>query len=94
MELIDRYERHMIIESVISDAIDFFHMDVLSAAVPIKISVDAQLTIMASVLYRMLGVRVGQGFEVAQARTMHHKLIPTMATVMVSDDEIVVTYAR
>ncbi len=45
-KLIDRYARRMIIENVISDTIDFFHMDALSATVPMKIHVDVQLTVM------------------------------------------------
>ena len=46
--LIDRYARRMVIENTIADAIDFFHMDALSAAVPMKIDLDVQLTLMAS----------------------------------------------
>ena len=38
--LIDRYARRMVIENTIADAIDFFHMDALSAAVPMKVDVD------------------------------------------------------
>ena len=48
--LIDRYARRMVIENTIADAIDFFHMDALSAAVPMKIDLDVQLTLMASSL--------------------------------------------
>ena len=38
--LIDRYARRMIIENIIADTVDFFHMDALSAAVAMKINVD------------------------------------------------------
>ena len=38
--LIDQYARRMLIENAIADAIDFFHMDALSAAVPMKIDLD------------------------------------------------------
>ena len=92
--LIDRYARRMIIENVISDAIDFFHMDALSAAVPMKINVDVQLTVMASVLYRLLGLRVGQGFEVAEARSIYRNLVPCMANVTLTSKQIVVTFPR
>ena len=47
-KLIDRYARRMVIENVISDAIDFFHMDALSSAAPMRINVDIQLTVMAA----------------------------------------------
>ena len=69
-------------------------MDALSAAVPMKINVDVQLTVIASVLYRLLGLRVGQGFEVAEPRTLYRNLISSMANVTLTNDEIVVTYPR
>ena len=61
--LVDRYARRMVIENTIADAIDFFHMDALSAAVPMRIDLDVQLTLMASSLYRLLGIRVGTGLR-------------------------------
>ena len=59
--LVDRYARRMLIENAIAQAIDLFHMDALSAAVPLKIDVDLQLTVMAATLYRLLADRIGQG---------------------------------
>ena len=92
--LVDRYVRRMVIENIIADAIDFFHMDALSAAVPLRIDLDVQLTLMASSLYRILGIRVGQGFEVAKARTIFRKLVNASAAVKITGDEIIVTLGR
>ncbi len=92
VRLIDRYARRMLIENVISDAIDFFHMDALSAAIPMRNNVDVQLTVMASVLYRLLGARVGQGFEVAEARTIYRNLVPKRAHVKITVNNIIVTF--
>ena len=89
-QLIDRYARRMVIENVISDAIDFFHLDALSSAVPLRINVDVQLTIMASVLYRLLGMRVGQGYEQAEARTIYRDLVRHSGKVTVTQNEILV----
>ena len=94
VRLVDRYARRMVIENVISDAIDFFHIDALSAAVPMKINVDVQLTVMASVLYRLLGLRIGQGFEVAEARTIFRKIVPRRADIALTEREIIVTCPR
>ena len=93
-KLVDRYARRMVIENVISDAIDFFHMDALSATVPMKINVDVQLTVIASVLYRLLGLRVGHGFDVAEARTLFRNLVPSRAKITLTNQEIIVTYPR
>ena len=62
-ELIDRYARRMVIENAIADAIDFFHMDALSAVVPMKVDDDVQLTVIASSLYRILARRIGNRCE-------------------------------
>ncbi len=89
-KLIDRYARRMVIENVISDAIDFFHMDALSSAVPMRINVDIQLTVMASVLYRLLGVRVGHRYEKSEARTIYRDLVKHNGKVTITQDEILV----
>ena len=51
--LIDTYARRMLIESSISDGVDFFHMDALSSVVAMKRNCDLQLTLMGSSLYRL-----------------------------------------
>lgn len=89
-QLIDRYARRMVIENLISDAIDFFHMDALSSAVPMRINVDVQLTVMASVLYRLLGARVGNGYEKAEARTLFRDLTRHAGKVTITQNEIIV----
>jgi len=92
--IIDRYARRMIIENVISDAIDFFHMDALSATVPMKIHVDVQLTIIASLLYRLLGLRVGERWETAETRTIYKELIPKQSRITITEKEILVTFYK
>ena len=93
-KLIDRYARRMIIENTIADAIDFFHMDALSAAVAMKVNVDAQLTVMASGLYRVLGKRVGNGYDVAKASTIFRDLVKASGKVEIKGDEIIVSLGR
>ncbi len=93
-KVIDRYARRMMIENVISDTIDFFHMDALSAAVPMKIHVDLQLTLIAGLLYRLLGIRVGERKELAETRTLFRELIPKRAKIHLTEKEIIVQYPR
>ncbi len=89
-ELIDRYARRMVIENIISDAINFFHMDSLSSVVPMRINVDVQLTVMASVLYRLLGERVGKPYANAEAQTIFRHLVRHLGKVTITKDEIIV----
>ena len=47
-QLVDRYARRMVIENTLADAIEIFHMDALSSAVPMNIDVDLQLALIAN----------------------------------------------
>lgn len=93
-KLIERYARRMIIENNIQDGIDFFHMDALSSAVPMKVDCDLQLTIMGSSLYRLFGNEIGQGYERAKSRTIFRDFIDAHATIDIGDKEITVVFQK
>ena len=92
--LIERYARRMIIENSIQDGVDFFHMDALSSAVPMKVDCDLQLTLMGSSLYRLLANEIGQGYERAKSRTLFRDFIDAHAAVEVADTEVVVRFQK
>lgn len=85
-QLIDRYARCTVIETAIADAIDFFHIDALSAAVPMKIALDVQLTLMANGLHRLLTVRLGNGKQNAKSRTLFRNFDMAPADITIRDD--------
>jgi len=93
-KLIERYARRMIIENSIQDGIDFFHMDALSSAVPMKVDCDLQLTLMGSSLYRLFGNEIGQGYERAKSRTIFRDFVDAHATVDISEQEILVRFQK
>jgi hypothetical protein len=92
--LIGRYAQRMLIENNIEDGIDFFHMDALSSAVAMKVNCDLQLTLMASSLYRLLAVRIGNGYEVTKSRHLFRDFIDATAGIALRAEEIVVKYQR
>jgi hypothetical protein len=92
--LIGRYAQRMIIENTIADGIDFFHMDALSSAVAMKVNCDLQLTLMASGLYRMLGQRIGNGYERAKSRSIFDDLVHATAAVTIASKEIEVRFQK
>jgi transposase len=92
--LIERYARRMIIENGIQDGIDFFHMDALSSAVPMKVDCDLQLTLMGSSLYRLLGNEITQGYERAKSRTIFRDFVDAHAAVEITAKEIVVRFQK
>ena len=93
-DLIRRYAQRMVIENSIADGIDFFHMDALSSAVAMKVDCDLQLTLMASSLYRLLGRRVGNGYDTAKSRHIFRDLVDATAQVAITDKEIEVRFQK
>ena len=93
-DLIRRYAQRMVIENSIADGIDFFHMDALSSAVAMKVDCDLQLTLMASSLYRLLGQRIGNGYETAKSRHLFRDLVDATAQVTITEQELEVRYQK
>jgi hypothetical protein len=92
--LIGRYAQRMIIENTIEDGIEFFHMDALSSAVAMKVDLDLQLTLLASGLYRLLGRRIGHGYERAKSKGLFEDFINATAKVSIRDHEIEVRFQK
>jgi hypothetical protein len=92
--LIGRYAQRMLIENNIEDGIEFFHMDALSSAVALKVNCDLQLTLIASSLYRLLGSRIGHGYETAKSRSLFVDFVDATATVTLTQQEVVVRFQK
>jgi len=93
-KLIGRYARRMVIENSIQDGVDFFHMDALSSAVAMKINCDVLLTLMASSLYRLLGAKVGNGYETAKSKHIFRDLVNATANLGITKNEITVHFHK
>jgi len=92
--LIGRYAQRMLIENGIEDGIDFFHMDALSSAVALKVNCDLQLTLIASSLYRLLALQIGQGYQTAKSRSLFDDFIDAPATLMITETDLVVGFQK
>jgi len=93
-KLIGRYAQRMIIENGIADGIDFFHMDALSSAVAMKVDCDLQLTLMASSLYRLLALKIKNGYQRAHSRHIFRDFIDATAVVTIGDFETEVRFQK
>jgi hypothetical protein len=93
-KLIERYAQRMLIENGIADGIDFFHMDALSSAVAMKVDCDLQLTLMASSLYRLLALRLKNGYQRAHSRHIFRDFIDATARVTIAESEIDVRFQK
>jgi hypothetical protein len=92
--MIDRYAKRMVIENAIADGIDFFHIDALSSSVALKVDFDAQLTLMASTLYRLLARDIGAPYDTAKTRRIFRDFIDASAHVSITESHIIVRYQK
>jgi hypothetical protein len=93
-KLIGRYAQRMLIENNLEDGVSFFHIDALSSAVALKVNCDIQLTLLASGLYRHLGQRLGNGYEVAKSRHLFQDFIDATASIMIDERTICVQFQK
>ena len=93
-KLITRYAQRMIIENSIANGIEFFHMDALSSAVAMKVNCDLQLTLIASSLYRLLGARIGKGYERAKSSHIFRDFVNATAQITIDADTLLVRFQK
>src|SRR5262249_54842468 len=68
--------------------------EALSSAVAMKVNCDLQLTLMASSLYRLLAVRVGNGYEAVRSRHLFRDLIDATADLTIEEARVVVKFQK
>lgn len=78
----------------IEDGIDFFHIDALASAVAMKVNCDLQLTLMASSLYRLLGARIGNGYQHAQSRHLFRDFVEAAGHITITEQTVVVHFQK
>ena len=92
-ELLTRYAQRRRIENAISDAVRFFHMDALSAAVGLKVDFDMALLVIASGLYRRLAQHL-RGEADSQARQIFRDLVDMPADIEITERQVLVRFHR
>ncbi len=92
--LVTRYAQHMLSENGISEAIQFFHLDALSAMVGLKVDFDLQLTLRASSLYRLRAAKHGHAYERVRAQRLFRNLLDLSATVSLEAEASIVILDR
>ena len=92
-QLITRYAGRMLIETALSDAVRFFHIDALSSSVGLKVDFDMALLVLASGLYRSMANYM-RGYDDARARLIFRDLIDMTADVAITEREVTVRFHR
>jgi len=92
-EIVSDYARRWRVENGIAEAVKFFHLNALSSPILIKVHFDILLTAVADTLYSMLASRL-RGFEDCNAQRINRHFICGKGSVVVKDDQIVVSFPR
>ena len=86
-EVIQRYAQRNLVENGLGEDITFFHLDCLSSGVRLNADFDLTLTVVADLLYRMLGWRL-KGFDRASPQKLYRKFIDTTGSVEIADEQV------
>lgn len=86
-QIIMKYARRWLVEKSISEQIDFFHLNLLSSSIVIKVDFDLTMTILASTLYRMLAKEL-LGYEKETAKSIYLNFIHNGADIEIEDKKI------
>jgi hypothetical protein len=78
--LVTKYASRWLVEKSISEQIHFFHLNLLSSSIVIKVDLDFTMTILAHTLYRLMANTL-PGFELAEAKTIFRHFIDTGADI-------------
>jgi hypothetical protein len=81
------------VETGISEAVKFFHINALSSPILLKVHFDMVMTMIADTLYWRLAQNL-RGFEKCDANTIFRNFIHGRGDVAVSGDEIKIVYPK
>ena len=86
-DILTRYARRWLVEKSISEQIDFFHLNLVSSSIVVKVDFDLTMTLIANTLYKLLAKKL-RGFEDATAKSIFSKFIDNGAEIQISHPKI------
>jgi hypothetical protein len=87
-KLIRKYSRRWLVETEISEHIDFFHLNRNSSGIVVKVDFDLTMTILAHNLYRLFS-RDFDGYSHCEAQTLFDKFISDQGCIQIKDERVV-----
>ncbi len=85
--IIRKYARRWMVEKTISEQIDFFHLNLVSSSMVIKVDFDLTMSILAYNLYRLLGHELGR-YTNQTAQTLYDKFVLNGADIEIGEKAI------
>lgn len=91
--LVGNYSRRWRVENVISEAVKFFNLNLLSSPILIKVHFDVVMTMIADTFYSMLAKKL-RGFEDCDAPKVYRDFVRGKGKIAIDDNKITVTYPK
>ena len=91
--IVSDYSCRWHVETGISEAVKFFHINSLSSPILLKVHFDMVMTLIADTLYWRLAQNL-RGYEKCDANTIFRSFVRGQGFVVVQNNEIIVTYPK
>ena len=88
-KVIRKYARRWIVEKTISEQIEFFHLNLVSSSMVIKVDFDLTMSILAFNLYRLLALRL-ERYENLSVQRLYEKFVLNGADIVIDESKITV----
>ena len=85
--IISKYARRWMVEKTISEQIDFFHLNLVSSSMAIKVDFDLTMSILAYNLYRLFSHELGR-YTNLTAQTLYDKFVLNGADIEIGENVI------
>jgi hypothetical protein len=86
-KVIRKYARRWLVEKEISEHIDFFHLNLVSSSMVIKVDFDLTMSILAHNLYRLFAMELGR-YANLSAQTLYDKFVLNGADIHITNKTI------
>jgi hypothetical protein len=88
-KIIRKYARRWLVEKSISEQIDFFHLNMVSSSMVIKVDFDLTMSILANNLYRLFALEL-ERYSHLSVQSLYDKFVLNGADVIIQEDTITV----
>ena len=88
-EIVRKYAKRWLVEKVISEQIEFFHLNRVSSSMVIKVDFDLTMSILAHNIYRLFALDLG-GYSHMTSQSIYEKFISNPADVEIKGQKIIV----
>ena len=85
-EIIRKYARRWLVEKTISEQIDFFHLNLVSSSMVVKVDFDLTMSILSFNLYRLFARELGR-YANNTAQTLYDKFVLNGADIEIEEKE-------